>query len=182
MLAPRWFRVSIDERCTTVKLESLRVRNLRAISRFEVSDLGPFVVVAGQNGSGKSCIRDEVNGLLVRSINLGGAPQTASLGEELEKSLLGTLNRISILGNELTVQELNSRANLYRTKYEDALKADEWLKEFPGRLILRRFVSRVLIGKIDPLLFCNAILNKMVEKRVQPEGMKQVLDEILALN
>jgi AAA domain, putative AbiEii toxin, Type IV TA system/Protein of unknown function (DUF4435) len=43
-----------------MRFTSLRVKNLRAIREFEISDLGPFVVVAGQNGCGKSCVFDAI--------------------------------------------------------------------------------------------------------------------------
>jgi predicted ATPase len=39
-----------------MKFHSLKITNLRAIRQFEINDLGSFVVVAGQNGSGKSCV------------------------------------------------------------------------------------------------------------------------------
>jgi hypothetical protein len=43
-----------------MRFQSLRVKNLRAIREFEITDLGPFVVVAGQNGCGKSCVFDAI--------------------------------------------------------------------------------------------------------------------------
>ncbi|MGH3430264.1 MAG: AAA family ATPase [Terriglobales bacterium] len=39
---------------------SLEVRNFRAIERFAVEDLTDFVMIAGQNGSGKSCVFDAI--------------------------------------------------------------------------------------------------------------------------
>src|SRR3954454_25074364 len=43
-----------------MQFHSLRISNLRAIRQFEATDLGSFVVVAGQNGSGKSCVFDAI--------------------------------------------------------------------------------------------------------------------------
>jgi predicted ATPase len=40
--------------------DSLSISNLRAVKKFHVDDLGSFVVVAGQNGSGKSCVFDAI--------------------------------------------------------------------------------------------------------------------------
>jgi uncharacterized protein YPO0396 len=45
---------------STMKLQSLKIINLRTIRRFEINDLGNFVVVAGQNGAGKSCVFDAI--------------------------------------------------------------------------------------------------------------------------
>lgn len=49
-----------------MKFHSLTIRNLRAIRLFEVHDLGDFIVVAGQNGSGKSCVFDAMR--LLKSV------------------------------------------------------------------------------------------------------------------
>jgi predicted ATPase len=49
-----------------MKFHSLKIANLRVIRRFEINDLGSFVVIAGQNGSGKSCVFDAIR--LLKSI------------------------------------------------------------------------------------------------------------------
>ncbi|MDQ1748248.1 MAG: hypothetical protein QOD07_2511, partial [Frankiaceae bacterium] len=41
-----------------MKLHALEIKNLRAIRHFHVSELPDFIVVAGANGSGKSCVFD----------------------------------------------------------------------------------------------------------------------------
>lgn len=51
---------------TKMKFHSLTIKNLRAIRLFEVDDLNDFVVVAGQNGSGKSCVFDAIR--LLKSV------------------------------------------------------------------------------------------------------------------
>ena len=57
---------SILAGATLVKFDSLKITNLRAIRRFEINNLGSFVVVAGQNGSGKSCVFDAIR--LLKSV------------------------------------------------------------------------------------------------------------------
>ncbi|MDR6532039.1 putative ATPase [Caulobacter rhizosphaerae] len=43
-----------------MKIASLLIDNFRGISRLEARDLGDTIIVAGQNGSGKSCIFDAI--------------------------------------------------------------------------------------------------------------------------
>nr|WP_298172122.1 AAA family ATPase [uncultured Pseudomonas sp.] len=43
-----------------MKIESLLVENFRGISKIEVRELGDTIIIAGQNGSGKSCIFDAI--------------------------------------------------------------------------------------------------------------------------
>ena len=49
-----------------MKFERLSVSNLRAVRHFAVEDLGDFIVIAGANGSGKSCILDAIR--LLKSV------------------------------------------------------------------------------------------------------------------
>jgi AAA domain, putative AbiEii toxin, Type IV TA system len=49
-----------------MKFRSLRVSNLRAVRTFEVDDLKDFIVVAGPNGCGKSCVFDAIR--LLKSV------------------------------------------------------------------------------------------------------------------
>ncbi len=51
---------------------SLRVANLRAVRQFEINDLQNFVVIAGPNGCGKSCVFDGIR--LLKSV-YGGYSQ-----------------------------------------------------------------------------------------------------------
>lgn len=55
-----------------MKINSLNVRNFRGISKIETGALGDTVIVAGQNGSGKSCIFDAIR--LLKSV-YGGYQQ-----------------------------------------------------------------------------------------------------------
>jgi len=76
------------------------------------------------------------------------------------------------------LDSLTKKAEVHRTVLQNALKSEEWLKEFPGRRVLRRFADKHLSGKIDSLMFSNLVLDKMVERSVQPEQMKVILDQI----
>ena len=49
-----------------MKIESLRISNFRGIADVSMKDLGSIVIIAGQNGSGKSCVFDAIR--LVKSV------------------------------------------------------------------------------------------------------------------
>lgn len=55
-----------------MKIQSLRITNFRGIREVNLTDLGTMVIVAGQNGSGKSCIFDAIR--LLKSV-YGGYQQ-----------------------------------------------------------------------------------------------------------
>ena len=49
-----------------MKIESLRISNFRGITEVSLEALGNMVVIAGQNGSGKSCMFDAIR--LLKSV------------------------------------------------------------------------------------------------------------------
>ena len=49
-----------------MRIDTIVIENFRAIERLELTDLGRTIIVAGQNGAGKSCILDAIR--LVKSI------------------------------------------------------------------------------------------------------------------
>jgi AAA15 family ATPase/GTPase len=55
-----------------MKIKSLTIRNFRGISNLETGLLGDTIIIAGQNGSGKSCIFDAIR--LLKSV-YGGYQQ-----------------------------------------------------------------------------------------------------------
>jgi hypothetical protein len=64
-----------------------------------------------------------------------------------------------------------------RSTLEIALTNGEWRREFPGRLILKRFVGRHVRG-VNYEAFRNVALDKMVDAGHQPPGMKKVIEKI----
>lgn len=49
-----------------MKIESLRISNFRGIRDVALTNLGTMVIIAGQNGSGKSCLFDAIR--LLKSV------------------------------------------------------------------------------------------------------------------
>lgn len=123
-------------------------------------------------------LQAEVNDMLISELKISGPPDTKAPARDLLPSIQGSVERISNVGASLTLDKLLQKAEVHRTVLQEALESEEWLKEFPGRLVLRRFAGKYLSGKIDSLVFSNLVLDKMVESSVKPQPMKSILDQI----
>ena len=123
-------------------------------------------------------LQADINNVLISAISIGGPPDTTSPARDLLPSIEGSVKRVAAVGNGLTLDDLSQKAEVHRSDLQDALESAEWLKEFPGRRVLRRFADKHLSGKIDSLMFSNLVLDKMVERSVKPESMKVILDQI----
>ena len=125
-------------------------------------------------------VQTEVNDSLIEAIKIGADPKTTDPATDIMPSISASVERIMHMSQALTVDELARRADVYRSKLHAALTGEAWRKEFPGRLILRRYVNSQLNGKVDTTSFANVILDKMVERSVKPAGMYAVLQEIVS--
>jgi energy-coupling factor transporter ATP-binding protein EcfA2 len=125
-------------------------------------------------------LRVDVNAELVGAINLGASPKTTNPAADILPSITESMGRLQRISEDLTIEELTRRANTYKTTLAEALETNAWLKEFPGREILKKYAHKVLKGRIESSSFANVVLDKMVEKGVKPSGMYTVLHEIVS--
>ena len=126
-------------------------------------------------------LQRDVNDTLVRAIEIGGPPDTSDPSADLLPSINGSFERLRRVESQLTLKELELKAEAFRSTLHTALADDSWQQLFPARSIFRRFVARGHAGNVDTAVFLNTVLDKMVERGVQPAGMRDVLDRILAL-
>jgi hypothetical protein len=122
-----------------------------------------------------------VNGEFMSAIKIKEPPDTTAPAKDLLRSIKGSVRRVSDIGSGLTLDNLSQKVKVHRAVLQGALESAEWMKEFPGRLVLRRFAGKHLSGKIDSLAFRNLVLDKMVEHSVKPAPMKVILDQIVGV-
>jgi len=124
-------------------------------------------------------VQAEVNRQLVSTIAIGGPPDSSDAAADLVPSIEGSVKRFNEAAGEIGLERLREMAERHRAELTRALETDEWARDFPGRPILRQFVDAIFNGKIAYSLFVNAVLDKMAEASVQPEGMRTVLRRIV---
>jgi hypothetical protein len=122
-------------------------------------------------------LQAEVNESLVTAIAVKASPDTRNPASHLMPSITGSLTRLNELGSKYSAAFLEARQAELRSALEDALTNGTWRSEFPGRLILKRFVGEHVRG-VNYDAFRNIILDKMVDASYQPPGMKEVIDKI----
>lgn len=125
-------------------------------------------------------LRKRVNNQIVRSINLGGDPLAADAAAALIDSVTATFDRLTELQQSVDLAYLEAEAAAINDRLTEAMTNGEWLKEFPGRSILQRFVHKELAGKATYEGFRNLVVDQMVDDGYEPAGMRQVIDVIIA--
>lgn len=120
----------------------------------------------------------EVNNDLVGAIDVGAPPNATDVAADILPSIESSLARVAAKGQEYTRPHLEARVETVREEMEAFLETEEWIKRFPGRRILRRFVSEHL-PKVGYEPFRNLLLDMMALSEHRPENMRDVLGEIL---
>jgi hypothetical protein len=122
-------------------------------------------------------LQAEVNESFINTIVIKASPDTRNPARDLMPSIGGSLRRLAEVKDKYSESFLDARQSEVRGLLETALTNGEWRREFPGRLILKRFVGRHVPG-VNYEAFRNIVLDKMVDAGYQPSGMKGVIEEI----
>ena len=125
-------------------------------------------------------MRQFVYSSIVGSIDLGFAPDTLTIGQDLQKSAQRSVTRINeVLTNSLGENELVAKEQEFRKEIEQSFADGSWASKLPGRDILKRFVATEKLP-VGYEVFRNLVMSKMVERGHKPAGMKAVIDAIVA--
>lgn len=124
-------------------------------------------------------LQREVNDLLVSQMQIAGPPDAPDPVAALAPSIAASKTRLDRAYAELGDNGLTRIADRHRAAFLAALETDDWLRVFPGRRIMRRFVADRVSAAVDAKAFTHVVLDKMVEQGITPADMRTVLDGIL---
>jgi hypothetical protein len=122
----------------------------------------------------------EADRLLVRAItpkpDFKSEPATG-----LHSAVTAAFDRAdAVRENDLSLETLEARALALKAKLEGDLATEAWISTFRGRDILKSFVADQLKGAVKYETFRNLIVAKMRDDGYQPDGMKRVIDHVVA--
>jgi hypothetical protein len=93
-------------------------------------------------------------------------------------SIEGSVNRLTREAANFTQSKLEQEGATIRQELDNSLDSDDWMREFPGRDVLKAFVNRHIPGvAYEP--FRNLILDKMAQSEYKPDNITQVLQQVL---
>ncbi|MFI4977491.1 MAG: AAA family ATPase [Solirubrobacterales bacterium] len=124
-------------------------------------------------------VQGEINDELIASIKIGASPDAPDIAREIQPSIASSLARIENKHDDYTLEKLQVRVASAIAEMEAFLADGEWVKRFPGRDVLKRFVANHLPGvSYEP--FRNLVMDNMALSQERPADMRTVLETILA--
>jgi predicted ATP-dependent endonuclease of OLD family len=124
-------------------------------------------------------VQGEINEELIASIKIGASPDAPDIAREIQPSIASSLARIESKHGDYTLEKLEERVTSAIAEMEAFLADGEWVRRFPGRDVLKRFVASHLPGvSYEP--FRNLVMDNMALSEERPEDMRAVLEMILA--
>jgi predicted ATPase len=125
-------------------------------------------------------LQTEVNDRLVQSIVVKGG-NLASPANALLPSIDASYERIEGAKSELAnLTWLETREREIRDEFVEALDRGEWIKTFPGRAVLKKFVSSNCGELVKYEGFVSLIIEFMVIDNFKPAGMVELLSTVVS--
>lgn len=170
LLEPRFIREAVQVLTTQDRFSS--DQDVVSALRSAATVVLPSLVVEG--------LQKAVNDKIVSTVNIGANPNSASPADALLPSIDATFSRLEDVRAVTDISSLRTQANAIKDDFIRSLEDGSWLKEFPGRPILKRFAESQLSGKANYEAFRNVIVDQMVDANYEPLGMRQIIDLILS--
>lgn len=125
-------------------------------------------------------LRTYTSSKLVGCIDLGFSNDKPDLGLEMGDAVSRSLGRLNqIVANELNPSSLSTREGEYRAEIEAAFADGSWTSVLPRREILKQFVV-LTKPSVNYEILRNLIVSRMAEVGLKPEGMRVVIDAVVA--
>ncbi|CAN7511834.1 AAA family ATPase [Devosia sp. LjRoot16] len=125
-------------------------------------------------------LRSFANAKIVGAINLSFDPLAPAIGNELSKAIARTFERLkATVEVELTEAEVASLEEQMKGEIQQSFVDGSWRQSLPGREILKQLVDIEGLP-VSYEVFRNLLVNRMVEGGVKPQGMKVIIDKVLA--
>jgi predicted ATPase len=123
-------------------------------------------------------IQAEVNRDIVGAISIGGPSDDKDVAAAVLPSITGSIQRVSDKATLYTHDYVHGRASEVEAVLTAALESGQWIQQFPGRSILKRFVARHL-SAVGYEPFRNVVLDKLALSERRPSSVSDVLQQIL---
>lgn len=120
------------------------------------------------------------NEMLVGAINISIDPKSADLAGLIDDAVDKPLERLKAIRRQTLNKEARAKFEAERKAiYVESLAAGNWISVFRGRDVLKRFVNKH-VATVSYEVFRNLLVSKMKGDGFRPEGMRKVVDLILA--
>jgi hypothetical protein len=125
-------------------------------------------------------IRASANSKLIRAINLGFSLDTLTVAHDLHEAISRSMGRMQTeVGGALSETSLLLEEQNLRREIEQSFADGSWIKRLPGREILKQFVSASNMT-VGYEVLRNLVVGRMAELGIKPEGMKHVVNKVVA--
>ena len=124
-------------------------------------------------------LSSDFNATLLKDLRLSTNHVAEDLGQDIYDSITQSLDRMNArLNDDLSIQNIGQRANRETVELTESLETDDWRRYFRGRDILRVFAGKYVPG-MRYEYFRDLIISQMSNANHQPQGMKDVIDQIV---
>jgi hypothetical protein len=125
-------------------------------------------------------LQKSINDRLVSAISIRGRPD-ADPSSALTPAITATFERLDLERAVVTdPAKLATDARSIASSLKGWLDDETWLREFPGREILKEFKSTHPGLSVSYDIFRNMVVSKMVDAGFQPSGMRAMIDRVLS--
>ncbi len=119
-----------------------------------------------------------INAALINTISLNYDRNNQSAPEGFSQAIARSVVKLNDVSQGFSEAEISDLVEADTAELTQALEQGEWVKNFRGRNVLKRFVE-AQNGALNYKQLQNLVLARMRESEYQPAGMREVIEKIL---